>query len=630
MKKRQILLAIALAFSMGLSMPVATFADEGITTSPSGTDLEVIGSVADVYNYKGMLAALANTDITSINVMADFTTTATLKVTRSMNINLNGHTITTANPNNGKYRGTFTLKSGNITIENGVIAPEMGAGVTLDTYEASDKTATDILTVNIASNVTINSPNYYGITILDTSYGTKLNFAGTINSLYGIANNGADKHTTNHLQVNIQDGASITAQDAAAYIPGYSEWSFGKAELKGSMGVGIKSGVVTMNGTTINATGDASDPIPWAGGINSTGAAIQLEEDTKYAGGINLTIDGGEYSSKNNAAIVQYQATEGVDADNVESIVIKDGTFTGESSIGVFAGVPVEDVTIDGGRFNSDISEYTGDTKFVEVEIDGEKVWVTEDVAADLNKPTEPSNPGGPTTPSTPEDSAELQAIRSEVQAYVDKINADKAFSQYKVLVKAVRQAEARVKNWGVTAMTSSEIMAKTTTGYDASLIVALGSDTKLGENLPADITKADLETAIKEAKDFKNYETYATLLEAVEDAEKALADKNTTKDELKTVLARLNELSKAEDPADPAKPIIPGVSDINSSNGSAGGEFTGAGAPDTGTTGLNDSIRVSAITCVVSGVLLAAAIIARRVYGKRKADKAEREFVKL
>lgn len=598
MKKQSLVLALSFGLVVGLNFSVEARATEGEMVSEEATVVaDAVSNTAEVANYIDMKAALANTAVTVVNVTADIVATGVMKVNHDVLIDLNGHTIMTTAPASGKNRATFNLQSGHITIKNGTIVPQRGAGITLDTYDAVDKTATDILTVDIESDVTIKSANYYGIVIYDTSYGTSLNFAGKIEAKYGIANNGADKHTTNHLKVNVLDGAMITAQDAAVYIPGYSVWTFGKAMLNGTMGVGIKSGVVTMNGTTIKATGEAKDPISWGQGINSAGAAIQIEENTAYAGGVNLTVNGGKYSSLNNAVFVQYQGAEGVDADKVEAILIQDGKFVGKAGIGVFAGVPVEDVTIKGGRFSADVNEYAGNMKFVEKEIDGEKLWVPGENQGEDDKPTPPQ-----TDPIEPEDTEEVKKLKTEIRELVDEIKQDEKYMKYQTLVEAVRMAEDRVKNWGVTAMAGGTI-ARVTVGYDASLIKAIGDairgigvETTLGLEVAEPVTKKMLQAAVDEAKKMKNYEAYVALTDAVYEAEQALARGESDMEKLKDLRGKLEKLSLAGDATDPEKPLIPKVEELVKKS---------AGAPDTGAVEGKERTMAGILTFMISGGMI-------------------------
>lgn len=633
MKKHQVLLALVLAFSLGLATPLSTYAEEGSVSDTASTD----DTSASVTSETELLSALANTDITTISIANDFTLSAKVMINRSVDINLNGHTI--SSPTH-----MFLIQKGTVNFSNGTISSVGGVGVDIVATEATP-TSTNFATVTIGEDVTVKSQKFYAAAIEKNAYGVTMNIAGKLYAPYVFSINGMNSHTENCAVINILDGAELIGDlgdvvdedgGVGVFAAGYAKWNIGAAKISGDMGFAIKSGEVKFNNTTIKGKGEFSDPKPMGSGIHSTGAAIQIEEHPKYTGAIKLTFDGGNYSSDHNSVFNQYQESSLAAGDKAEGISINGGTFTAPAGKPVFAGVPTADTKITKGKFSSDVSDWTGGQELVKVEVKGETIWTTPAEADDL-KPSEPSEPSDPSDPTEPEIPADVAVIRGEMQSYVDKIRADETFKKYESLIKSVRKAETRVKNWGVTAMTSSEISARATTDYDASLIIAIGdamraagSDTKLGEKLPADITKADLEAAIKEAKGIKNYDTYSDLLAAVEDAEKALADTATSKDDLKAILARLNELSKAEDPEDPAKPVIPGVSDINSSNGSAGGNFTGAGAPNTGSTGLDGSIKVSAVTCIVSGVLLAAAIVARRVYGKRKADKAEREFVKL
>lgn len=627
MKKSQVVLAFALAFSLGLNIVSATYAAE----TPADAIIAVEGNVATVGNEAGLNAALSNEAVTVINLDSDIalTTKVTVHIDRAVQINLGGHTISSPT-------SVFIIDKGTVEFVNGTIAADKQIAISVKSLSATPDSQ-NYTNVTIGKDVTVTSQQSYAAAIEKNAYGAKMTIAGKLEAPYVFAINGLNNHIENCAEITITDDAELIGGVGYAnendpeggvgvYAAGYAKWNIGAAKISGDMGFAIKAGTVKFNNTEIHGAGEYNDPSGVTSGIASTGAAIQIEEHASYAGGIKLEFNGGKYTSANNSVFHQYQASGVNPSDQVEGITINGGTFIAAADKPVFSGVPTTDTKITEGKFSSDINEWSNGVKFLEHTTGDQTFWMTQ-AAIDAEKPVDPEEPEIP---------ADVQQIQNQIQTTIDKIRADETFVKYETLVKAVDQAELRLSKWGETATTRN---VRVNDDYDAALIMALGNairalgiETELGRNLPATISKADLENAVKEAKSVKNYTAYAELADAVWTAEKALADGEVDKTKLKELLARIDELSEAADPEDPAKPIIPGINDGNGSGATNNSVSDGTAiAPNTGVRGnLNDSISTSIIACVVSGGLLAGAIIFRHYNTKRKTAKAERDFIKM
>ncbi len=285
-------------------------------------------------------------DSYTITIDEGATLTETITITKDVTINLNGKaTVNFAGP-------AFLVKGGSLVIEgNGTITNSNGSIVRIADSSADS-------TVTIEKGVTLESKTQTVYIGSSQNNKTTVNIAGTLKSTDEAAFyvNGtlkdADKAT-----VNILDGAKLTSDNGAAmYLAGYAKTTVGKATIIGKSGIGIKSGELTLNGSTVKGTlsspGIASAE---TGKINETGAAIQIESNHDYQTPIKLEINGGDYSSISNSVIQEYAET-GTNETYVSEISITDGVFTAAEGKKVF------DVTesfttkntefITGGTFN--------------------------------------------------------------------------------------------------------------------------------------------------------------------------------------------------------------------------------------------------------------------------------------
>lgn len=256
------------------------------------------------------------------------------KLDRDLTIDLHGHDITSSTT--AKF---FETRGHALTITGS------GAISTTDTtntgiirvYGTGSADTDDRTSVTIGENVTLSGPNPIVVyNTGSTAYNTTIDIHGTLDGYNsGIWMIGTIADKTNYPVINIYDGAEITADKpisgtatggVAVSAMGYAEWNIGRATIAGvGSGVGIKGGIVNINGADVTGTGDPSvlPPELYNNGINPSGAAIQIEKNTGYPGDIELTITaGGFVSDYNDATIYEYG-----EADAVKSIGISGGTF---------------------------------------------------------------------------------------------------------------------------------------------------------------------------------------------------------------------------------------------------------------------------------------------------------------
>lgn len=307
--------------------------------------------------------AASRTD--TISLTSNVTLDKTFEINKTVNINLNNHTIT------GDER-VFLVQGGSLNLSGtGTIKelkPNYGAVMLIG---SSDPTKKDFSTVSVGSGITLEG--WSGIFINhsnNASYGVLVNMNGTINAVddvgggpgAGVYVNGNIKHISNSPIINLSNTASITSTGNGIYAAGYATYNINGAYISGEeSGLGIKSGSFNILDGTILGTGP--DKTPTTGnnnGINASGTAIQIESNPGYAGNIELYIKDGTIESTNSNVVYEYTTSNS--STQVENINISGGTFTSKASKPVFS---LSDSFksnhpsfISGGVFTSDPSSF--------------------------------------------------------------------------------------------------------------------------------------------------------------------------------------------------------------------------------------------------------------------------------
>jgi len=292
-----------------------------------------IGSLVKVGNkyYETLEEAIANASSNdTIKLISDVNLDETININKTVNINLNGNDITAP-------ERVFLVQGGELNITGtGTIKetkPNYGAIIVKGSTNLNDK---QYSTVNIGENVTLEG--WSGIFIThdnNKSYGVDVNFAGTINSVddtsggtgVGIYVNGNIKDEKNSPVVTILDGAKINSTGNGLYIAGYGTFNINEANISGTeSGIGIKSGILNIDGATISSNGPDKTPTGgYNNGIKASGTAIQIESNSGYAGNIELNIDDGTFISNDSFTIYEY-----IGAGSTSQVIAMDisgGTF---------------------------------------------------------------------------------------------------------------------------------------------------------------------------------------------------------------------------------------------------------------------------------------------------------------
>lgn len=379
MKQTKVFAFLALAFILGVAMPVAgiTVANNVMAAEQAASDAATDQATEDAVNEDSAVSiinttakfvqALKDNTITSIKLTANINTMGLFRIDRTapLTINLNGHNISSSSDH------ALQIEQGNITITGeGTLSGKAGVA-TLQILGSSDATSSNYTVVTIGSNVTVTGQNHYGIAIVDRNsngkaYGVVVNLNGKLEASYGITVNGRITDTNNAPIININDGAVITTTSAESSLPfysaGYANWNVGAATITSKAAVAMKAGKATFTGTSITVDGTTTNPTPSGNGINTNNSVFQIEHNVAYAtDDIVININGGTYTSKQGDVFYEYNLPQNTRAVAMPAdININGGTFTAAEGKAIFGSDvenPAVNIVITGGTFKgSDVA----------------------------------------------------------------------------------------------------------------------------------------------------------------------------------------------------------------------------------------------------------------------------------
>lgn len=312
----------------------------------------------------------------TIKLAADFTlnesaaNNAFCVLTKDLIIDLNGHTLTTnkviAGPNH-----QITIKNGKIAASTytNVVLAEAGTVLTLDGVDISGGR----VTVNNGT-AHINNCNITGrstgdgdaLFVFDESTVTVTGGSLKTTSAWQAltCGNGQAQYHNKKVTVTLTDVEVENAigQEPGIYIPETCELTLkGTTTVKGYSGIAMKTGSVTIgSGVTVTGTGAHVDtPQGYSNGSKPTGAAIDLEENSDYLGGIEVTVESGATLVSENSNAITYFIAENKEMEDNEAAVptldIKEGaTLTPSADKSNFRVPDKADVTE-----NGTITKYT-------------------------------------------------------------------------------------------------------------------------------------------------------------------------------------------------------------------------------------------------------------------------------
>lgn len=332
-------------------IPTMVLASDTVNFKVNGKYYE---SFLDAYN----ASSLSNPLI----ILNDMDFDNTLNINKSIEINLNNHTISAPKMVFKLEGGTLNLTGkGTVREKN----PYFGAVV----IKGSKENKSDYSILNVGSEVTLEG--WSGIMIDHNNkkgYGIKVNFNGKINALkdttgdtgVGIYVNGFIKDKENMPEINLSNTSYIKSTGPGLYLAGYSKLNYDGYTEGYESGLSIKSGIVNIKDGKIVATGPDKTPTsPNGNGTNASGAGIQIESNSSYAGDIELNIINGTVESKNGNMFYEFTSSS-TTPTKVKNISIQNGTFISlKDNFKVSNSFKDNHPKfISGGKFTSDIQEY--------------------------------------------------------------------------------------------------------------------------------------------------------------------------------------------------------------------------------------------------------------------------------
>lgn len=341
----------------------ASYITEGFEILPEGTT-SLVNGVA----YSTLLDALRAASLEEPVVLVDdLNVDGAIGISKDVTIDLNGNDLTLDNSFLRVYNGG-TL---NITGE-GTVYSSYKNYAAIDMVGSSSASDTEFATLYIGEDVTVKgNSGIFVFQATDTSvgYGVNIVIDGTIEAVdiddtpasFGVYVQGMVKNYENMPTITLSETAEIKSDAYGIYAAGYAVWNVNGAYIEGEdAAIGIKSGILNVTGGTLKATGPNNMPTEnFGNGINSSGAALQIESNKGYAGEMEINISGGEFISEHAVPIYEYDSTN--DATMVKSFSITGGTFTSNEYGSNLSFSPNFNLAhtdfIKGGVFNKNTSE---------------------------------------------------------------------------------------------------------------------------------------------------------------------------------------------------------------------------------------------------------------------------------
>ena len=364
-------------------IPTVAVPANSVVTKTESTDTDpVVNNSAAVFTinerpFMTLSAAIsAADDGDTIHMLQSYDATNEGTVTfdsgKDVTLNLGGYTLTVKR---------FNLTHGWLTVENGNVHCDGQAFNVFAASTAQDELYTKLV---IKKGVTINAA--YGICLFPGSgkagYSSSIEVYGNIatGGIFVSGNIGGDagvnEEMRNHMDdlptVNVYEGAIVSGNTTSQGIAlnGLAVVNINGGLVEGTEAVGVKSGILKVNGGTLVANGKAKNPAEANNnGTEDTGAAISITGTYSKYGEINVNIsDGFITSQKGNALYLGHSSNEGTSVvyGHKVTVEINGGEFEGELGA-VYIADPIDgDVVysqkaISGGSFNSSVTAYLAD-----------------------------------------------------------------------------------------------------------------------------------------------------------------------------------------------------------------------------------------------------------------------------
>lgn len=353
--------SIALALLMvAVMLPVMAMAE--------GANVAKIGDT-EYATLEEAFTAVTTTDATTITLLndADVKNKIIISDKKNITLDLGGHNVTFSTLKTFFYvnNATFTVNGGgSIKEANAYFAPIMMTG---GPAESANYTI-----VNVKNGVILegwagmfidqNKGNNYGM-VFNAENATLMGKNDTNGDAgVGLYVNGEIKANANNVEISLTN-ATVSGTGDGMYLAGAADTTINGGSVTSSCtGIEIRAGSLTLN--NCNVTGGNGSVTTNANGNGSTSENVALaviQHTTKLP--IHVEINGGTF--KGTAALLESNPQKNLEeATKQVGIIVNGGNFEGMvckaepkdgSSLGVMD-----------GSFNSDVTEYAGDTLVVE------------------------------------------------------------------------------------------------------------------------------------------------------------------------------------------------------------------------------------------------------------------------
>lgn len=389
---RRKFLSVVLCVCMMLTMAPFAFAAEGDgnegTPTPYATDITDTGASTSTLQSQIDSASSGSTLTLNQDYTESKDNTITIPQDKSITLDLANHTL----------KGQLSVL-GDLTIKNGTVkAYDNSAGIyaygklTLDSVTLTgaakplkDTDHTSLIYVCLGSNVTIDADSkviatdttaanpdpaiFIGNEHGSSSTSQTLNIYGEVSTAKApsIQGNGTDRSVSH---INIYDGAEVKSNKVAIFLPQPCEVNMTGGTVEGYCGIGMKSGTLNLSGGIVNGTStdtDISDQYSKTNGISYDGSAILIDSYIGYAGQVKINISGDATVKSNySTAIREIGNTESL--TNVVSVTVTGGkVLSGASKDAIqMREASVSTVSLTGGTFSSDVSQYCAKNYYAE------------------------------------------------------------------------------------------------------------------------------------------------------------------------------------------------------------------------------------------------------------------------
>ncbi|MDO5595707.1 MAG: S-layer homology domain-containing protein [Bacillota bacterium] len=381
---RRKFLSVVLCVCMMLTMAPFAFAAEGDgnegTPTPYATDITDTGASTSTLQSQIDSASSGSTLTLNQDYTESKDNTITIPQDKSITLDLANHTL----------KGQLSVL-GDLTIKNGTVkAYDNSAGIyaygklTLDSVTLTgaakplkDTDHTSLIYVCLGSNVTIDADSkviatdttaanpdpaiFIGNEHGSSSTSQTLNIYGEVSTAKApsIQGNGTDRSVSH---INIYDGAEVKSNKVAIFLPQPCEVNMTGGTVEGYCGIGMKSGTLNLSGGIVNGTStdtDISDQYSKTNGISYDGSAILIDSYIGYAGQVKINIS-GDATVKSNYSTAIREIGNTASQTNVVSVTVTGGkVLSGASKDAIqMREASVSTVSLTGGTFSSDVSQY--------------------------------------------------------------------------------------------------------------------------------------------------------------------------------------------------------------------------------------------------------------------------------